>query len=345
MVYKFYLIPIAVAIIWTSFSLLNLTGSDGNEDLLNDGTSVLYEQYEDIPIHCGAYPELKECIDGAQKSNLDAVLLFGNSQLHAVNNISNKSELVALRFHKTRRKVNEYVVTISYGNANFEEINWAMENLLDKIKVKRIFIACVFDDMREVGLRPEMLETNQLQENAINQDFKNSYIFPEIPIQDISESLINEFFTDSPAWNTRHELKYRINVNLRKMRNFVFGITPETKRKILPHAYERNINYFSQILKKTSEKGIETIAYIAPILHDEGIPYDKNEYSKYKNDIKDITDFYGAKFINLEKIVPNEAWGLKQNTQLKSTLEKDYMHFTETGHIILAKSLNEIIDG
>ena len=50
-----------------------------------------------------------------------------------------------------------------------------------------------------------------------------------------------------------------------------------------------------------------------------------------------------AKFFNFEEVVPNKDWGLKQSTQFSSSLEKDYMHFTEEGHIILANKLAESI--
>ena len=342
---KLALIPFALLVTWTSFAYLDLRSSDGNTDLLQEGTSVLYESCNNVPIHCGAYPKLNECIDGARSSPLEKTILFGNSQLHAVNNISENSELVALRLFKSSLQRNEYALTISYGNANFEEIFWALNQVLSSIEPKRIYLASVFDDMREVGLRPDMLEEvndeNGFQQKEVGQ--KRNY-FPGIDFQGISEEAIQRFFTDSPSWNTRHELKYRINVNLRSLRNKIFGITPETKRKVLPFAYERNMKYLSNILSTAKRNNIEVIIYIAPILQETNIPYVKDEYLKFKKDIKEISELYEAKYFNFEKIVPNQAWGLKQSTQLNSKLEKDYMHFTETGHEILANKLVETLN-
>lgn len=339
---KTFSVPILFISIWISFSFLNLSTSDGNTDLLKEGTSVLYERYNEIPIHCGAYPKLEECFEGAFNSPFEKSILFGNSQLHAVNNISQNAELVALRLFKKFKENNEYIFTVSYGNANFEEFFWALNKIISNLKVKRIYVACVFDDMRETGLRPEMQDQDITNYNLAESGEKKNkpiYILPEMPLQDITEEAIKVFFTDTPAWNTRYELKYRINLTLRSIRNVIFGITPETKRKILPYAYERNIGYLSKILNIASQNNIETVLYIAPLLQDEDIPYVLAEYEKYKYDIQNIANLYDAKFYNFENIVPNEAWGLKQSTQLGSNYEKDYMHFTETGHIILSNQL------
>jgi len=343
---KTFSAPILFISIWVFFSFLNLNTSDGDTDLLKEGTSVLYESYNETPIHCGAYPKLEDCFNGALNSPYEKSILFGNSQLHAVNKISNDVELVALRLFKKFDEANEYIFTVSYGNANFEEFFWAFNKTISNLKVKRIFIACVFDDMRETGLRPEMQDQNITNSNLIGLGEKKNKpiaLLPEIPLQDISEEAIKDYFTDTPAWNTRYELKYKINLTLRSIRNVVFGITPETKRKILPYAYERNFKYLSKILNIASQNNIETILYIAPLLQDEDIPYVLAEYEKYKNDIKNIANLYDAKFYNLENIVPNEAWGLKQSTQLGANYEKDYMHFTETGHIILSNQLMKSI--
>ena len=342
---KLSLIPFALFITWTSFAFLDLGSSDGNTDLLQEGTSVLYESFNNKPIHCGAYPKLEQCIDGARSSPLEKTILFGNSQLHAVNDITENAELVALRLFKSSLKRNEYALTISYGNANFEEIFWALNKVLLSLQPKRIYLSSVFDDMREVGLRPDMLEgiddENNFQQNKVHQ--KRSFL-PEIDFQDISETAIQRFFTDTPSWNTKHELKYRINVNLRSIRNKIFGITPETKRTVLPYAYERNMKYLSNIVSTAKKNNIEVMIYIAPLLQDTNIPYIKEEYVKYKKDVKEVAELYEAKFFNFEEIVPNQAWGLKQSTQFNSKLEKDYMHFTETGHEILANKLIESLN-
>lgn len=336
--FRSILLPFALFLVWTTFAFLDLRSSDGNTALLKKGTSVLYETYKNMPIHCGAIPKIEICLDGALNSSQEISVLFGNSQLHAVNNISKASRLIALRLFLNGRDKNEHIFTVSYGNANFEEISWSLEKILSRSRLKRIYISSVFDDMREVGLRPEMLNND---EEMVLKKIKDSNInfLPEIDMQDISESAIEKFFTDTPVWNTRHELKYRINVNLRSIRNKVFGITPETKRKVLPYAYARNLKFYEEILQSALDNNIEAIVYIAPLLPDNEIPYVIEEYSQYKKDMETIALKYKAKFFNYESIVPYEAWGLKQNTQLSNSLEKDYMHFTEKGHEILSNEL------
>lgn len=336
--FRSILLPFSLFLVWTTFAFLDLRSSDGNTALLKKGTSVLYETYKSIPIHCGAIPKIESCLDGALNSSNEISVLFGNSQLHAVNDISENSRLIALRLFLSAKDENEYIFTVSYGNANFEEFSWSLQQILSRSSLKRIYISGVFDDMREVGLRPDMLKNDEEIVPKKNKD-SNINFLPEIDMQDISESAIEKFFTDTPAWNTRHELKYRINVNLRSIRNKFFGITPETKRKVLPYAYLRNLKFYEEILQSALDNNIEAIVYIAPLLPDDEIPYIREEYSKYKKDMKNIALKYKAKFLNFESIVPYEAWGLKQNTQLSNSLEKDYMHFTEKGHEILSNEL------
>ena len=207
---KLALIPFALLVTWTSFAYLDLRSSDGNTDLLQEGTSVLYESFNNVPIHCGAYPKLNECIDGARSSPLEKTILFGNSQLHAVNNISENSELVALRLFKSSLQRNEYALTISYGNANFEEIFWALNQVLSSIEPKRIYLASVFDDMREVGLRPDMLEEvndeNGFQQKEVIQ--KRNY-FPGIDFQGISEEAITRV---KPIFNVSGNFAEKLNL-------------------------------------------------------------------------------------------------------------------------------------
>ena len=104
------------------------------------------------------------------------------------------------------------------------------------------------------------------------------------------------------------------------------------------------MKYLSNILSTAKKNNIEAIIYIAPLLQDTNTPYIKDEYVKYKKDVKEVAELYEAKFLNFEKIVPNQEWGLKQSTQFNSKLEKDYMHFTETGHEILANKLIESLN-
>ena len=78
---------------------------------------------------------------------------------------------------------------------------------------------------------------------------------------------------------------------------------------------------------------------IPPIRNDVKIPYDSNEYIDFKNEVKNIAQFYNTNFVNLENIVPGEYWGLKTSTNIGQHIELDFMHFMFEGHKILAETL------
>ena len=51
--------------------------------------------------------------------------------------------------------------------------------------------------------------------------------------------------------------------------------------------------------------------------NDVKIPYDIDEYSKFKLETKNIADKYYVNFVSLEKIIPSKLWGFKGSTKFK----------------------------
>ncbi len=69
------------------------------------------------------------------------------------------------------------------------------------------------------------------------------------------------------------------------------------------------------------------------------MPYDLVQYSSFKKEIKVIADKYGARYVNLENLVPAEWWGTKAATTIGGGEELDFMHFQAGGHKLLADTL------
>ena len=84
--------------------------------------------------------------------------------------------------------------------------------------------------------------------------------------------------------------------------------------------------------------------YVAPIRHDINLPYNANEYSSYKNNLKKKAQETLSYFYNLEKIVPGKFWGEKGGSTLGVKNEVDFMHFQEEGHKILAAEIIKILE-
>jgi len=131
-----------------------------------------------------------------------------------------------------------------------------------------------------------------------------------------------------------------------QLRNKVFGIDASTKRKIIPGRYQKNKQALKELLSISSKDGIDVLTYIAPIRNDLPIPYEMEEYERFKDEIAVMALSSGAWFSNFENAVPNNFWGFKDNTSGGKTPEFDFMHFQSLGHksfaITVAKALADM---
>ena len=109
-----------------------------------------------------------------------------------------------------------------------------------------------------------------------------------------------------------------------------------------------NMQALEAILSSANEKKIKVLLYISPLRNDFTIPYDGNQYSNFKTEVKLIANELGIRFYNLENLVPSRYWGAKDTTSLGGGEELDFMHFQTGGHQLLAnflyKSLKELWD-
>ena len=159
-------------------------------------------------------------------------------------------------------------------------------------------------------------------------------------LQDKSESYLNKKLSNAwPLWSERSQFRGNLFNFLYRLRNYIFQINPSTTREILPGEYKKNFQALNSLIQIIKEDKIKLIIYNVPIRNDVKIPYDNEDYSKFKKDLINISNKNSLKFLNLEKIVPNNLWGKKNSTTNSKKKELDFMHFKEQGHEILAKSL------
>ena len=114
---------------------------------------------------------------------------------------------------------------------------------------------------------------------------------------------------------------------------------------MIPQRYEYNMHALELIIEECIKSNIKVLLYIPPIRSDITIPYDRNDYTKYKSTVESLTKKYPNKvfYKNFEGIIPGNLWGYKEATNLKNDREVDFMHFQYRGHQILADSLQPII--
>jgi len=180
---------------------------------------------------------------------------------------------------------------------------------------------------------------------SLRNNFGNLYVNSNKPM--IGEGIeldINAFLErHSDLWRMRPDLRAQVIYGyLYTWRNIAFGITPNSKRKVIRGRYKDNIETLRITLDSALRNNIETYVYIAPIRNDVPIPYDNIEYANFKNEVESIARTYKSNFVNYEELIPANYWGEKGSTS-KGSLEIDFMHFQAKGHQLLAKKIAELV--
>ena len=342
-----------ITLYWVSSSTKN--NINFNDLALGEETVPYFGTVKNKRVHCMDENDLDLCLDSYfnyGKKN-DVTLWLGNSQLHAINQKQKGQETATVKLHKLATKYKEYLISVSQPNANLQEHFLIAAYLINKLPVKYIILPVVFDDMREDGVRfslkylledqttIDLIKDYETGKKLLTQ-YKNSNKNLNIDenLQDKSESYLNKKLSNVwPLWSERSQFRGSLFNFLYRLRNYVFQINPSTTREILPGEYKKNFQALNSLIQITKENKIKLIIYNVPIRNDVKIPYDNEDYSKFKKDLIIISNKNSLKFLNLEMIVPNNLWGNKISTTISKKKELDFMHFKEQGHEILAKSL------
>ena len=83
---------------------------------------------------------------------------LGNSQLHAINQMSENDEPASALLSRKLLSDSTYLLTMSQANANLQE-HYVILNYISKlIPLDILILPVVFDDLREIGLRQGVKE-------------------------------------------------------------------------------------------------------------------------------------------------------------------------------------------
>ena len=288
-------------------------------------------------------------LNGSNKN----VLLFGNSQLGAINQFSegeiNYAHKLSIDINKNRSQPLT-VRSIWIPNATlgeFKEIYLSMRKC--SARIDNLILPLFLDDTREQEIREslknyfskicdsfEPLSTNKYKkENNLN-NISNS--------DKLDKTILKRAFILKEIGSINSHFR----VFLYKLRNSIFGIKASSKRKIVPAAYEFNVEALEDIIDLRKSSRMPTMLYIPPLLHfatGKDIPYFRDEYLNFKNEMKDICNKENCSFFDLDSIIPDNKWGYKDSTNLqREKKEIDFMHFTYDGHQIISKKLKNILN-
>ena len=339
------------------FSEVALGAQNTSRFAVRDGTLIHIQKRKDFP----------ELISGVKSRNLgNTILWLGNSQLHAINNAHVNDETAVAKVHDFLLGEFDTVAT-SYPNANLQEHLVTLAYLHNKLNnIKVLIVPLVFDDLRETGIRDdiqpllenpsvaEQLKTLQCCENLVRGVFSDldphssGVVKQEIEtretLQDKTEKFLDQILErNSIIWASREKARGLFFLQLYRLRNTVFAITPQTKRAVIKPRYKANIEAFKGILELANRDAIQVVSYIAPLRTDVKPPYDLAAYTSFKNEVRILcSQFPNVSFFDFERIVPAEYWGLKNTTSLNTAQEIDFMHFMEPGHQKLANAIVEV---
>lgn len=352
-----------------SLTLLGLAFIPGETNFeaaatLGTKTTALFQKVSGYPIHCSDSRDASQCIDGMKARGAErAALWLGNSQVHEVNQWKEGETAGATVLFEALKRKGLDLLTFSMGNANLQEHYVMFEYLRQRMPLQVLILPVVFDDLREEGLRKgvddfahdeptaALLATTQIGRRLAQAnrpadivDTAETTSGISNTLQEQAEKSITGWLTEhSRLWQSRPEVRGWLFIGLYRLRNFVFGITPNTKRKVIPGRYRDNMAALKAIIDSAQKSNVRIVMYVAPLRGDVAIPYDESEYASFKAEVGALANRPGIILEDLEKLVPGEYWGTKESTTLGEKQELDFMHFQAAGHRLLANKLDDLV--
>jgi hypothetical protein len=330
---------------------------------LGKPTKSVYGTYAGGNIFCASIAQLRECLEPARRRNLaKRVVWLGNSQLHAINRprLSAKTAPIVLA-DALRPKLLE-VQGFSMANASLVELMIAYSYLQKEHHIDVLLLPLFFDDMREQNVREAL---RPAVEQPDSKAFLQGYAAGRYAISALHKSAMADApaETDSPSLQqrsekaltdqlerccgletTRYAAHGQIEVQAFMFRNWVFGITPQTVRPIIPATYNQNMTALEDVLRIARSRSTRVILYIPPLRQDFKPPYDPGEYQRFKQQTSALAQRYSVRWIDLDRVVPGRLYGTKGATRTGGGAELDFMHFQETGHELLAHAMQPLVE-
>lgn len=356
-------VPILLGLVLAALMLhLSSTQPSTNFEELALGreTTSLYAEIDGVPIHCGGVDNAHDCLEGHAARNPAPLLVWlGNSQLHAVNQLRAGESTAPLVLHEALAARGFDVLAFSQPNASLQEHFVLFAYLSLQAEIRALILPLVFDDFRETGIRAEIagalddpqvvpiLDRHEIGRSIIANNRRlaaGDLAALSETVQEQSEVAIDSWLEEHSAlWAARPQTRGQIVTNLLKLRNYAMGIDAQSKRGMIPGRLAQNLAATAALLSEAERQGIPTLCYVVPLRDDVEPPYVASEYDAWKRDVALLAEGHGARFVNLEALVPAEQWGQGAATRAGGDAEIDFMHFQAAGHSLLAAAVLEAL--
>ncbi len=361
-------LQIAVAAIVSVLILTkNFSQKKSYEDFdLGTGTASCLAMRDGTQIHTST-PDAKfekEIVEQVEAAKQQVILFLGNSQTHGINQKKEgQQNYVGLASNRYAGKA--FVVGHSIPNANLQEHYLIFNYWMKRLPISFVVLPIFYDDLREDNLRANFfaymarqglnapgqssldLKLNSLLSQAQSKETGDSDVSNQTKtLQERSEAALNALLEENVSvWRNRSTLRGEFEVFRYRLRNTVFGITPQTKRAEIPTVAKENLAALDSLLGIARANAVQVLLYIPPLRLDVSPPYDMESYRQFKSQMEHLQDRWShVHFLDLDSIVPGKYWGMKDSTSLWGTLEYDFMHFQYEGHSLLMDALSPTLD-
>ena len=281
--------------------------------------------------------------------NHKSLLILGNSQLGAINQMSNGDKTYAQLIASDHNARDYLTRSLWLPNASLTEFNLIYQAVSECGSEPHFLVIPVFlDDTREPSVRSGVRE---LKSNLCGSTISGEEELPSpshINTQYSSKSssaILSENITENlPILKNLPNLNASFRVYLYKLRNTIFGINASSKRMIRVSSYKANLSKLDEMMDRRKKPGMKTLVYIPPLLYSgtkpSMIPYVEAQYKNFKEDVRSICIKLNCHFVNLEDVIPDNEWGTKASTSIDTQEgELDFMHFNSLGHKRFSKML------
>jgi len=319
-------------------------------------TKSYFGKVKNRPVQTMGFRDQALVINGCKERNeKDLVLIIGNSQTHSINQYKKGDVTFTELLADSLNKESIDVISSSIPNATLEDFYLLYKGWKNKLPVKAMLVPVFLDDTREVGIQDvfykdlgafSINDTNTValrvnaQLKVLAHTETTEFKALDQTFQERTENGLDTYLDKHfVPWHLRPNVRGDFFNNLYKLRNTVFGIDAKTKRGVIKNSYTRNLDALKALLEDCRKDSLPVLVYIPPIRNDVEMPYYQDEYEAFKKEIQSICASCGARFKNMESVVPNQYWGLKGTRTFKGLVDLDFMHFQYAGHIIMADTL------
>ncbi|NNC86323.1 MAG: hypothetical protein HKN75_09585, partial [Bacteroidia bacterium] len=242
---------------------------------LGEGTIPFFANDGTYPIHVDEIT--KNSFDSVmlgweQRGKKDVIFCLGNSQTHSLNQLKEgEVNYTQLLFNEYQDKGYD-VITHSIPNCNLQEFYLFLQFWKEHLPIKVVLIPTFMDDTRENYINtvylPYLVEAKYslASDDALAQkinaaldvgteDGDEDMAALRQTVQEKSETFLNNWLDENFApWEKRPNVRGAFFNWLYNVRNTIFSISAQTKRKVIKNAYDDNLNALNALFENLEKE-------------------------------------------------------------------------------------------